>query len=343
MRDTLRRRQAEDDRWGRAAAVHIRSTCDGYDGAAWRTDAALTRTLKPWRITSPGLASAALSDADAAENSERHAASSPLSFSENMYNPYAAALEGLEFDDPVASFFDFCREREKVRQQRERGAEPPWSDDPIFQNARFLNVFREDDRGTKAILKFVGPLVEKGDLTALVHGLFFARWCNKQATLDALTPDLLLQPEKLKEVLESLPDQPWCNVAAYPVEPVSVDGVLYSRLDTATFLFPLLAPELTKAIAGAGGSVICGARAANAILGMENDFAVFMAVMDIAWFRPEVIDPASHVPTGIGAVAFLDILQRHLHLETHQQTSERMIALQAGRLLARGQASISAD
>jgi predicted ATPase len=35
------------------------------------------------------------------------------------------------------------------------------------------------------------------------------------------------------------------------------------------------------------------------------------------------------VPTGIGAVAFLDRLQQYLGLDNHQQTCERMIALQA--------------
>ena len=53
---------------------------------------------------------------------------------------------------------------------------------------------------------------------------------------------------------------------------------------------------------------------------MENDFPIFMAIIDLAWFRPDVIDPASHVPTGIGAVAYLDRLQDYLGLENHQET-----------------------
>jgi predicted ATPase len=54
-----------------------------------------------------------------------------------------------------------------------------------------------------------------------------------------------------------------------------------------------------------------------------------MAVMDVAWFRPDVIDPGSRVPTGIGAVAFLDRLQLHLGLDSHEQTCDRMMELQA--------------
>ena len=41
-----------------------------------------------------------------------------------------------------------------------------------------------------------------------------------------------------------------------------------------------------------------------------------------------MIDPASHVPTGIGAVAYLDRLQKHFGLDNHRQTCDKMIVLQ---------------
>ena len=37
-------------------------------------------------------------------------------------NPYANALDGLHLNDPVTAFFDYCREREKIRLLRERKA-----------------------------------------------------------------------------------------------------------------------------------------------------------------------------------------------------------------------------
>ena len=70
-----------------------------------------------------------------------------------FFNPYATALDGLKLDDPVAAFFDFCKERENIRLKRAQGQPGPWTKDEVFQNGRFLNVFREDDRGTKALLK----------------------------------------------------------------------------------------------------------------------------------------------------------------------------------------------
>ena len=53
-----------------------------------------------------------------------------------------------------------------------------------FTTGRFLNVFREDDRVTKAIFEFVEPIA-KGPEAALVQALFFARWCNRDTTLKA--------------------------------------------------------------------------------------------------------------------------------------------------------------
>ena len=241
-----------------------------------------------------------------------------------IHNPYATALDGLVLDDPVSAFFDFCREREKIRLARENDAPAPWTDDPIFQKGRFLNVFREDDRGSKAILRFAGSL-EK-DLSALIHALFFARWCNRQETLDKLSTKILSKPKELRKKLETL--ETWCNVTAYPVEPVHWEGAQYSRLDAAIILFGENKESLTDTITGTQGDVIKATNAVNVLFRMQNDFPIFMAIIDLAWFRPDVIDPASHVPTGIGAVAFLDRLQKHFGLDSHQQTCDRMIALQ---------------
>ena len=244
--------------------------------------------------------------------------------SECMNNPYATALDGLVLKEPVSAFFDFCREREKIRLSRENGDPFPWTDDPIFQKARFLNVFREDDRGSKAILSFAKGL--ENDLPMLIHTLFFARWCNRQETLDKLSSNMLLQPEALLKTLNSF--NAWCNLTAYPVERVHWERVEYSRLDSAVKLFLTIKEPLTKIIIRAEGDVIKATNAINTHFKMQNDFPIFMAVMDLAWFRPDIIYPTSNVPTGIGAVAYLDRLQKYLGLKNHQETCKKMIELQ---------------
>ena len=239
-------------------------------------------------------------------------------------NPYATALDGLEIEDPVAALFNLCRAREQVRAPREAGETPPWTEDPTLQRGRFLNVFREDDRGSKAVIRFVDPV--RGDLEALVHALFFARWCNRQATLDRLSPDMLEEPAALRDTLAGM--DPWCNETAYPVGPVTWEGEVHDRFTTATSLFLAIRPFLVDTIHEAGGDVVAATERINDGFRMENDFPVFMAVVDLAWFRPDVIDPASHVPTGIGAVPYMDRLQQHLGVSSHAEVCDRIIAMQ---------------
>lgn len=241
-----------------------------------------------------------------------------------LYNPYENSLDGLILDNPVSAFFEFCKERENIRIKREIGSPAPWTADPIFQKGRFLNVFREDDRGSKAILNFAKNL-EK-DLPSLIHCLFFARWCNRQETLDKLSSKIITHPKKLIEELRDLDS--WCNLTAYPVEPIYWQGKQYSRFDAATILFKDIKETLADVIIGAQGNVIEATKAVNSFFKMKNDFPIFMAIIDIAWFRPDVIDPGSHVPTGIGAVAYLNRLQLYFGLDSHQKTCNKMIALQ---------------
>ena len=279
-------------------------------------------------------------------------------------NPYATALDGLDIPDPVATFFSFCQEREAIRQRRASGAKSPWSKDPIFQNARFLNVFREDDRVTKSLLAFVdravtapstrppqpssdagrstaadptssataAPTVAADDadgLYTLVRSLFFARWCNRDSTLDQLRgawADRFVRQSdpataaELKRVLATdVAEPPWDNVTAYPVDPVRWEGSTHGRLDAATLLFarPGVIAFVVACVQRSGGDVIKSTAAINAVWKMDNDFPIFMAVMDIAWYCPQLVAPSSPVPVsqiccGIGLFRLLSSVFRLL-------------------------------
>ena len=150
-----------------------------------------------------------------------------------LINPYANALDGLDIKDPVYDFFNFCKEREKIRIKREKNDPSPWSDDVIFQNGRFLNVFREDDRVSRSILNFAGRY--KDDLPLLIQALFFARWCNKQEVIDSISNEIFTNKKMLKEKVNSF--EQWCNFNAYPVEPINWDDKRHSRLNSAVELF----------------------------------------------------------------------------------------------------------
>jgi hypothetical protein len=240
-------------------------------------------------------------------------------------NPYRDALAGLRLDDPVRAFFDWCVEREAIRQRREAGQPPPWSRDRVFQKGRFLNVFREDDPGTKSVLRFAAPV--KDSIPDLVHALFFARWCNRAATLDQLAPGMLKDPDALRHTLLGVVSQPWAS-EVYPVVPVHWEGRTYERLEACVDLFPRCMGFVEDCIREAQGNVITANKSINRRFQMSNDFPIFMALVDLALFEPALVDPNSPVPTGIGAAPYLDLLQSHLGLASHQAVAEEMIRLQ---------------
>ncbi|MEM7029788.1 MAG: nucleotide kinase domain-containing protein [Chloroflexota bacterium] len=248
-----------------------------------------------------------------------------MTLQSNENNPYRNALLGLEIKDPVQAFFDFCLEREQIRHKRETGEPPPWSDDPIFQQGRFLNVFREDDKGTKAVLQFADPV--KDSIPDLIHALFFARWCNQHTTLLSLKPALLKRSKDLRQALLHQVSQPWAS-DVYPVVPTSWEGKTYDRLEACVSLFPRCIDFLERCITSSGGNVMQANDSINAVFQMSNDFPIFMALVDLALFRPDLISPDSPVPTGIGAAPYLDLLQVHLNCATHQEVADQMIALQ---------------
>mgnify|MGYP001250706421 FL=1 len=239
-------------------------------------------------------------------------------------NPYANSLDGLKIDDPVKSFFDYCKEREAVRIKRESGEPFPWSEDSIFQKGRFLNVFREDDKVSKSIIQFAEPA--KNDLPLLIQSLFFGRWCNKQTTIDDLTVNELNNPEALKNKLTNL--EQWENYTAYPVEDSHWGEKLYSRIDAATYKFYEKKEEITELIINSNQDVIAATNSINRQFKMNNDFPIFMALIDIAWFREDIIPITTNVPTGIGAEPYLDRLQEFLNLSNHQEVGLKMIDLQ---------------
>ncbi len=241
-----------------------------------------------------------------------------------LENPYAHSLDGLEIEDPVQSFFDYCKKREAVRVKRESGEEYPWVDDPILQKGRFLNVFREDDKVSKSIIKFAEPAKE--ELPLLIQALFFSRWCNRDSTIDQLSLDDLTNPETLKEKLLGL--EQWENFTAYPVEDSHWGNKLYNRIDAATNKFFKKKEELAELVLNSSRSVITATENINKQFKMANNFPIFMALIDIAWFREDVIPITTDVPTGIGAEPYLDRLQKFLNLNNHQDVGTKMIELQ---------------
>jgi len=61
----------------------------------------------------------------------------------------------------VEDFWKFINERHSIYLKRKEGLPRPWTDDPIFLDWKFTNVFRELDRGTIAIRQVLKELYDE--------------------------------------------------------------------------------------------------------------------------------------------------------------------------------------
>lgn len=86
----------------------------------------------------------------------------------------------------ASQFFDFVNLREHIRIAKETGAPQfMWTQDPVLQEFRFCNVFREDDRTTRYFKKTVrDPL--RNDPAVLLATIAW-RWFNRIETCAKLT------------------------------------------------------------------------------------------------------------------------------------------------------------
>jgi hypothetical protein len=94
----------------------------------------------------------------------------------------ATAISQPEFD--LTQLLYWVSEREKIRQRREAGEPPPWTDNTIMQEWSCTNVRREDDRVTRWIAKHWRE--KHADNPHVWFALAVARLVNWVATLAAI-------------------------------------------------------------------------------------------------------------------------------------------------------------
>lgn len=84
------------------------------------------------------------------------------------------------------SFFRFINFRHRIYVRKEMGLSKPWSDDPIFQNWKFCNIFRRLDKTTVWLIdNVINPHIDD-DPTDLMFNLFAFRAYNRPETYQYL-------------------------------------------------------------------------------------------------------------------------------------------------------------
>tara|TARA_R110002020_G_scaffold48642_7_gene138517 strand:- start:786 stop:1721 length:936 start_codon:yes stop_codon:yes gene_type:complete len=108
-------------------------------------------------------------------------------------------------------------ERERIRINKEfLKKSPPWTDDPILQEFKFCQVFREDDRTTRWFVKHIrDPLQDK---PSVIMATVIFRWFNLIDTgRTLLENDLLLNWDR-KKAIEEITKQPKWITGAYIIK-----------------------------------------------------------------------------------------------------------------------------
>ena len=87
-------------------------------------------------------------------------------------------------EENVEAFFAYARKRHQIYIDRAAGKPWPWTDDPILQQFRFTNVFRELDRTTQWFKRYVrDPLRYKPEV---LPATVIFRWFNTIKTGETL-------------------------------------------------------------------------------------------------------------------------------------------------------------
>lgn len=95
---------------------------------------------------------------------------------------------------PMQVFLHYIVEREKIRRHKEGGGQRPHTLDPVLDEWKFCNIFREDDAVTKHYLNWIAPLVygehsmdyTDDQLCRLVMSTQLYRTINWPRTLNAI-------------------------------------------------------------------------------------------------------------------------------------------------------------
>ncbi|MDR1207340.1 MAG: hypothetical protein LBK26_02925 [Rickettsiales bacterium] len=157
----------------------------------------------------------------------------------------------------LIDFYEFIYDRQKIWHDRfVRKQSAPWSDDAVFQNFKFCNVYRELDSGTISISKHlintdIAP-------TEKLFNIIAYRFFNKRDTFDRLFDGLLKMDGFNFKLLENRLDNMTGPVFsdAYIISSHPVDKTYRPRLKHVQVLLMLerLIPKLPALLSELGNS-----------------------------------------------------------------------------------------
>jgi hypothetical protein len=120
-------------------------------------------------------------------------------------------------EEEVPRYLYWIEEREKIRIRKEdEKQEPPWTEDPILQEFKFCQVFREDDRTTRWFREHIRePLADQPEVLMATVAFRFFNLIETGRTL--LDHNLHIEWDR-KKAIEEVGKQPKWVTGAYIVK-----------------------------------------------------------------------------------------------------------------------------
>jgi len=100
----------------------------------------------------------------------------------------------------MQTFFYWVNERHRIYLNRQAGKPKPWSSDPIFQQYKFTNAFRQLDKGTEWLTNFIAPHLNEGAI--LLFNIAWYRLFNWTGTGDRVGWVEKWNKKQFQEILE---------------------------------------------------------------------------------------------------------------------------------------------
>ena len=228
-------------------------------------------------------------------------------------------LQGFEIENPLDKMMEFAYERQQVFHRKEAGLPFPWSEDKMFHKYKFCNIFRDQDKTTKWIVDWVTPI--SNDLEALVMNLIYARMCNNPDVMNKTGYLHEIEPEEFIRIIDNIGGGKTAakvNKNTVWKDPYQIAGAFKTKLGlpyrehVIAYHLPKKTEELTNALFEWRdlnlNSIDELLERLAKIWGYKMTMVFTHALLDLSYFRPDLIDPNVSYPMGDGAKPILKIL-----------------------------------
>lgn len=228
-------------------------------------------------------------------------------------------LQGFEIENPLDKMMEFAYERQQVFHRKEAGLPFPWSEDKMFHKYKFCNIFRDQDKTTKWIVDWVTPI--SNDLEALVMNLIYARMCNNPDVMNKTGYLHEIEPEEFIRIIDNIGGGKTAakvNKNTVWKDPYQIAGAFKAKLGLPyrEHVIAYHLPERTEDLTNAlfewrdlnQNSIDELLERLAKIWGYKMTMVFTHALLDLSYFRPDLIDPNVSYPMGDGAKPILKIL-----------------------------------